>query len=53
MRDSPGYGDLGTDIQPDILRLLDAGKIGIACQPESFILIPEKSITAIIGWERK
>jgi hypothetical protein len=53
MRFSPGYGDLKTDIQPEILKLLGAEKIGLTCSPENFILKPEKSITAIIGWESK
>ncbi len=53
MRFSPGYGDLKTDIQPLILKLLEADKIGVTCRQDSFILIPEKSITAIIGWDKK
>lgn len=48
MRFSPGYGDLKLDIQPKILELLDGDKLGIATTTSN-ILLPEKSITAIIG----
>ncbi len=50
MRYSPGYGDLNTETHKEILPLLEADKIGVGCHKESFILIPEKSISAIIGW---
>ncbi len=49
-RFSPGYGDLKTNSQPTILRLLEAKRIGLSCSRDSFTLVPEKSITAIIGW---
>ena len=48
-RYSPGYGDLTIDIQHDFLNVLNAQKkIGL-CVNESNILIPRKSVTAIIG----
>lgn len=48
-RFSPGYGDFPLDIQPDFLKVLDAQKrIGLNCT-ESLILIPRKSVTAVIG----
>ncbi|MDR1116965.1 MAG: methionine synthase [Oscillospiraceae bacterium] len=48
-RFSPGYGDLPLDIQPKLLAVLDAGKkIGLTCT-ESLILLPRKSVTAILG----
>lgn len=48
-RFSPGYGDFPLDIQPRLLDILDAGrKIGLTCT-ESLILLPRKSVTAIIG----
>ncbi|MFN3659650.1 MAG: hypothetical protein ACK4TN_00250 [Brevinematales bacterium] len=53
MRFSPGYGDWKLDIQPEILRVLKAEEIGLSVHPESYILLPEKSITAVIGWEKK
>lgn len=48
-RFSPGYGDFPLDIQPRILGALDAAKnIGLTCT-ESLILLPRKSVTALIG----
>jgi hypothetical protein len=48
-RFSPGYGDLPLELQPDIIRLLDAHKkIGLAVT-DSCMLTPSKSVTAIIG----
>lgn len=48
-RFSPGYGDLPLSLQPDILRALDAGrKLGITAN-DSFLLLPCKSVTAVIG----
>lgn len=48
-RFSPGYGDLPLDVQPKLLSLLDANRrIGLTCT-DSLILLPRKSVTAIIG----
>lgn len=47
-RYSPGYGDLGLENQVIFDRLLHLGKIGVTVSP-SFMLIPEKSVTAIAG----
>ena len=48
-RFSPGYGDFPLTIQPEFLKVLDAQKrIGLNCT-ESLILIPRKSVTAVIG----
>jgi len=48
-RFSPGYGDFSLEIQPKILGLLHAEtKIGLTCT-DSLILLPRKSVTAIIG----
>lgn len=48
-RFSPGYGDLPLDIQPALLRILDAPRsIGLTVT-DSFLLTPRKSVTAIIG----
>ncbi|WP_053957343.1 vitamin B12 dependent-methionine synthase activation domain-containing protein [Inediibacterium massiliense] len=50
-RYSPGYGDFSIDIQPMILDTLEAyKKIGLTCTKEK-ILIPRKSVTAIIGFK--
>ncbi len=48
-RFSPGYGDLPIDIQGDILNALNAQRrIGLTVT-ESSLLVPTKSVTAIIG----
>jgi len=48
-RFSPGYGDFPLDIQPQILNLLHAEtRIGLTCT-YSHILLPRKSVTAVIG----
>ena len=48
-RFSPGYGDLPLDVQADLLNVLNAQKrIGLTAT-ESQILIPRKSVTAVIG----
>lgn len=48
-RFSPGYGDFPLDIQSDFLNTLNAPKrIGLTVT-ENLILIPRKSVTAVIG----
>lgn len=48
-RYSPGYGDLPIDMQSDFLSTIDAKKsIGLNASSHS-ILIPRKSVTAILG----
>ncbi len=48
-RFSPGYGDLPLTLQPDFLRILDAGRqLGIECT-SSCLLNPSKTVTAVIG----
>lgn len=49
-RYSPGYGDLSIEIQPEIINVLNANKTIGLTTTESFILIPRKSVTAIIGF---
>ncbi len=52
-RYSPGYGDFHLDIQPDILNSIDAyKKIGLSTT-ENFILLPRKSVTAVIGFHKE
>lgn len=50
-RFSPGYGDWPLTGQPDMVRLSGASEIGIRLT-ESLMLLPRKSITAIIGLSR-
>lgn len=48
-RFSPGYGDFPLEIQAEFLKVLDAQKrIGVNTT-DSMILIPRKSVTAVIG----
>ncbi|WP_097026493.1 vitamin B12 dependent-methionine synthase activation domain-containing protein [Clostridium peptidivorans] len=50
-RYSPGYGDFFIDIQPEIINALDAQKnIGLTVT-ENNILIPRKSVSAVIGFQ--
>ena len=48
-RFSPGYGDLPLEIQPNILKLLNADKLlGITIN-NALLMSPGKSVTAIMG----
>lgn len=48
-RFSPGYGDLPLAVQPDFLAVLEADKrLGINLS-ESLLMIPRKSVSAVIG----
>lgn len=48
-RFSPGYGDYPISLQQDFLRMLDAPrKIGLTTN-ENFLLMPTKSVTAVMG----
>ncbi|MBO5998388.1 MAG: Vitamin B12 dependent methionine synthase activation subunit [Lachnospiraceae bacterium] len=48
-RFSPGYGDLPLSIQKDLLSLLDAPRnIGLTLT-DSLMMVPTKSVTALIG----
>ena len=52
-RFSPGYGDFSITHQKDILNFLECGKrIGITLT-DNFMMIPEKSVTAVIGLSKK
>ena len=50
-RFSPGYGDLHLCAQEPILELTKASHIGVSLT-ESFMLVPRKSVSAIIGWRK-
>lgn len=48
-RFSPGYGDLPLEIQKDLCRMLNASRrIGLTVS-ESMLMVPCKSVTAVIG----
>lgn len=51
MRYSPGYGDWTLDSQPLLLGLVEAERIGIDLT-ETNIMLPRKSVSAVIGWKR-
>lgn len=52
-RFSPGYGDFPLECQPYLLDALEAGKrIGIKLT-DSYLMMPSKSVTAIIGVSQK
>ena len=48
-RFSPGYGDFPIEIQSDFLQLLQAEKMIGLTVSQSNILLPRKSVTAVIG----
>ena len=47
-RFSPGYGDLSLDVQPQLMALAGAGRIGVTLT-DSMLMAPQKSVTAIVG----
>lgn len=51
-RFSPGYGDWPLSVQVRLLELLEADLIGVTAT-ESFMLQPQKTITAVVGWVRQ
>lgn len=50
MRYSPGYGDFSLSYQAIFLEKLEASRVGVVLT-EGFMLVPQKSVTALIGWE--
>ncbi len=52
MRFSPGYGDWTIFNQAKILKILKADKLGVKLT-KSFIMVPQKTVTACIGWVKK
>ncbi|MDR2719735.1 MAG: methionine synthase [Nitrososphaerota archaeon] len=47
-RYSPGYKDFPIENQRALLTLVNAQRIGLSCN-ECFLLMPQKSVTAVIG----
>ncbi|MGN1059696.1 MAG: vitamin B12 dependent-methionine synthase activation domain-containing protein, partial [Clostridia bacterium] len=48
-RFSPGYGDFPLEMQKDIFRFLDCSrKIGVSLT-ESLLMVPGKSVSALVG----
>ena len=48
-RFSPGYGDLPLHVQPDILAATDAARYPGVQATESCLMLPQKTVTAVIG----
>ncbi len=48
-RFSPGYGDLPLETQKTLLSVLDAGRKAGVSLTESFLMLPQKSVSAIVG----
>lgn len=48
-RFSPGYGDLPLSVQKDVLSVLNAEKLLGITLTETNLMIPQKSITAVLG----
>jgi cobalamin-dependent methionine synthase I len=51
-RFSPGYGDFDISHQKDILNILNCSRIALTLT-DGFMLIPSKSITAVIGFSKE
>lgn len=47
-RFSPGYGDLPLSVQPMLMRLAGAARIGVTLT-EALLMNPQKSVTAVVG----
>jgi hypothetical protein len=52
-RFSPGYGDFDIIWQKDILKLLDCEKRIALTLTEGYMLIPSKSVTAVVGFSKE
>lgn len=52
-RYSPGYGDVSLEVQKDIFKELNCAKMAGITLSDSLHMIPEKSVTAIIGIKKK
>ena len=49
-RVSPGYGDLPLYLNDWIVKTLGAQDIGVSCDPQTHIMLPRKTVSAIIAW---
>jgi hypothetical protein len=52
-RFSPGFGDFQLSAQADIMGLLDGKKVGVRMRSDSYMLVPVKSGTGVMGWIRR
>jgi hypothetical protein len=52
-RYSPGYGDFPLEAQRDLLAMLDASrKVGVSLT-DTLLMVPSKSVSAVLGIDRK
>ncbi|HEX9934081.1 MAG TPA: vitamin B12 dependent-methionine synthase activation domain-containing protein [bacterium] len=51
-RFSPGYGDWPLTVQTDLAAQCGGERIGISVTPSS-LMLPQKSVSAVLGWNRK
>jgi len=51
-RISPGYSDLPLELNSWFVRVLHGEEHGISYRDDSFILLPRKTISALIGWRK-
>jgi hypothetical protein len=51
-RFSPGYGDWPLTVQTDVMEVCEGGRIGLSLTP-SCLMVPQKSVSAVLGWKRK
>lgn len=51
-RFSPGYGDFSLSTQKRILGVTQATEIGVSLT-EGYMLVPRKSVSAVIGWRKE
>ena len=52
-RISPGYVDLPLQLNQWIVNVLDGNRFGISVKEDSYMLLPRKTISALIGWRKK
>jgi hypothetical protein len=52
-RFSPGYGDFDISWQKDMLKLLDCEKRIALTLTDGYMLIPSKSVTAVVGFSKE
>ena len=51
-RISPGYGDLPLSLNKEIVKLFK-NEVDVDVLEDSYVLVPRKTITALIGWREK
>lgn len=51
-RISPGYGDLPLSLNKEIVKLFK-DEVDVDVLEDSYVLVPRKTITALVGWREK